>query len=43
MRIDERHKLDLFEMKCFCSVCGVIRMDRWRIEEVRRRVGEDER
>ena len=31
----ERHKLDVVEIKCLCSICRVIRMDRVRNSEVR--------
>ena len=44
--LDERHRLDVMDFKCFLSVCGVTRMDCWRNEEVRLRVGvkkKDER
>ena len=36
IRIDERHELDVIEMKFMKSICAVTRMDRWRKEEVRR-------
>ena len=39
MRIDERQKLDVMEMKCLRCVREVTRMDRWRTEEVRRKGG----
>ena len=40
MRLEERQKLDVMEMKRLRSVCGVTRMERWRGVEVRR--GESE-
>ena len=36
MRVDEKHNLDVMEIKSLRSICG---MDRWRSHEVRRRVG----
>ena len=37
MRSAERRKVNFLEMKCLRSLVGVSRMDRVRIEEVRRR------
>ena len=37
MRIAERRKVNVLEMKCLRSLVGVSRMDRVRNEEVRRR------
>ena len=37
MRSDERRKVNVLEMKCLRSLVGVLRMDRDRNEEVRRR------
>ena len=34
MRVEERNKLDVTEMNCLRSMCGVTRMDRWRNEDV---------
>ena len=39
MRIAERRKLNVLEMKCLRSLVGVSGMDRVRNEEVRRRAG----
>ena len=39
MRIAERRKVNVLEMKCSRSLIGVLRMDRVRNEEVRRRAG----
>ena len=39
MRSAERRKLNVLEMKCLRSLVGVLRMDRARNEEVRRRAG----
>ena len=39
MKVKERDKLDVAEMKCLRSMCGVTRMDRVRNEVVRERVG----
>ena len=39
MRITERRKVNVLEMKCLRSLLGVSRMDRVRNEEVRRRAG----
>ena len=39
MRSAERRKVDVLEMKCLRSLVGVLRMDRVRNEEVRRRAG----
>ena len=37
IRSGERRKLNVLEMKCLRSLVGVLRMDRVRKEEVRRR------
>ena len=37
MRIAERRKVDVLEMKCLRSLVGVSRMDRVRNEKARRR------
>ena len=42
MRVEERNKLDVAEMNCLRSMCGVTRWDRWRNEVVRERVGVPE-
>ena len=39
MKIMERQKLNVFEMKCLWSMTGVSRLDRARNEEVRARTG----
>ncbi len=39
VRESERHRLDVFEMRCLRSMVGVTRKDRVRNEEVRMRVG----
>ena len=39
MRITERRKVNVLEMKCLRSLVAVSRMDRVRNEEVRRRAG----
>ena len=39
MRVNERQKLNVFEMKCLRSMAGVSRLDRLRNEEVRERTG----
>ena len=39
MKEEERQKLNVFEMKCLRSMCGVTRLDRLRNEEVRERTG----
>ena len=39
MRAAERRRLNVMEMRCLRSMCGVTRMDRVRNEEVRRRTG----
>ena len=39
MRRAERRKVDVLEMKCLRSFVGVLRMDRVRNEELRRRAG----
>ena len=39
MRSAERRKVNVLEMKCLRSLVGVLRMDRVRNEEVRRRAG----
>ena len=41
LRVEERRKLDVMEMRCLRSMCGVTRMDRLRNEVVRERVGVD--
>jgi len=43
MKVEERDKLDVAEMKCLRSMCGVTRMDRVRNEVVRGRVGVPEK
>ena len=35
MKVSERQKLNVFEMKCLRSLAGVSRLDRLRNEEVR--------
>ena len=42
MKVEERNKLDVAEMKCLRSMCRVTRMDRVRNEVVRERVGVSE-
>ena len=42
MNVVERNKLDVAEMKCMRSMCGVTRWDRLRNETVRERVGVSE-
>ena len=42
MRVEERNTLDVAEMNCLRSICGVTRWDRWRNEVVRERVGVPE-
>ena len=39
MKESERRKLNVFEMRCLRSMCGVTRLDRIRNEEVRERSG----
>ena len=39
MKVSERQKLNVFEMKCLRSIAGVSRMDRVRNEVVRQRTG----
>ena len=39
MKVTERQKLNLFEMKCLRSMAGVSRLDRFRSEVVRARTG----
>ena len=39
MKERERRKLNVFEMRCLRSMCGVSRLDRLRNEEVRERTG----
>ena len=34
----ERHKLDVVEIKCLCSICRVTRIDKVRNSEVRHRL-----
>jgi Reverse transcriptase (RNA-dependent DNA polymerase). len=41
LREDERRRLDVLEMKCLRSMCGVTRLDRIRNEEIRRRTREE--
>ena len=43
LKVEEREKLDVAEMKCLRSMCGVTRMDRVRNEVVRERVGVSEK
>ena len=43
LKVEEREKLDVAEMKCLRSICGVTRMDRVRNEVVRERVGVSEK
>ena len=38
MVMDKRHKLGALKNKCLLSICGLTMLDRWRNEEVRRRV-----
>ena len=42
MKVEERNKLDVSEMKCLRSMCRVTKMDRVRNEVVRERVGVTE-
>ena len=39
MKVSERRRLNVFEMKCLRSMAGVSRLDRLRNEEVRERTG----
>ena len=39
MKERERQRLNVFEMRCLRSMCGVSRLDRLRNEEVRERTG----
>ena len=39
MRVAERQKVNVFEMKCLRSMAGVTRMDRIRNEEIQQRTG----
>ena len=39
MKVTERQKLNVFEMKCLRSMTGVSRLDRVRNEVVRARTG----
>ena len=39
MRRAERRKMNVLEMRCLRSLVGVLRMDRVKNEEVRRRAG----
>ena len=39
LKANERHRLNVFEMRCLRSMCGVTIMDRERNEHIRRRVG----
>ena len=43
LRVEERRKLDVMEMRCLRSMCGMTRMDRLRNEVVRERVGVEEK
>ena len=43
MKVTERNKLDVSEMKCLRSICGVSRLDRLRNDVVRERVGVPEK
>ena len=43
MKVKERDKLDVAEMKCRKNMCGVTRMDRVRNEVVRERLGVPEK
>ena len=42
MRVEERNKLDVAEKNSLRSMCGVTRLDKWRSEVVRERVGAPE-
>ena len=42
MKLGDRKKLNVAEMKCLRSICGVTRMNRWSNVRVRRRVGVHE-
>ena len=37
MKMNERHQLDVMKINRLSSMCGVISMDRWWNEEVKRR------
>ena len=39
LKMKERNTLNVFDMRCLRSMCGVTRVDRLRNEEVRRRAG----
>ena len=39
MKADDKKRLDVMEMRCLRSMCGVTRWDRLRNEEIRRRTG----
>ena len=39
LKVNERNRLNVFEMRCLRSMCGVSRLDRLRNEEIRRRMG----
>ena len=39
MKVSERNKLNVFEMRCLRNMVGVTRLDRFRNEEIRRRTG----
>ena len=39
MKADDKKRLDVMEMRCLRSMCGVTRWDRIRNEEIRRRTG----
>ena len=43
LRVEERRKLDVMEMRCLRSMCGMTRMDRLRNEVVRERLGVEEK
>ena len=40
LTIDKRRKLAVMKMKCLRNRCEVTMTDRWRIDEVRARLGE---
>ena len=41
MKVTERQRLNVFEMKCLRSITGVSQLDRVRNEVVRARTGEE--
>ena len=43
MRMNERHKLGVMELRSSQRMCEVTRMDRWRNEKVRFKVGVREK